>query len=80
MTVTLPSQPAPTKQVGLGGQRRRSRRASSFIDRPPPPDGRRAGSTRRRVAGARKRGTTVTFGSAKWELVVQACNRRVTAV
>ena len=26
---------------------------------------------RKRVSGPRKRGTTVTFGSAKWELVVQ---------
>ena len=29
------------------------------------------GGGRKRVSGARKRGTTVTFGSAKWELVVQ---------
>ena len=66
------TQPELIKRVGLGGagkEKRRSKRASAFLDHPPK-DGKQRGG-RQRVSGPRKRGTTVTFGSAKWELVVQ---------
>jgi Ca2+-binding EF-hand superfamily protein len=65
------TQPELIKRVGLGGagkEKRRSKRASAFLDHPPR-EKQRGG--RQRVSGPRKRGTTVTFGSAKWELVVQ---------
>ena len=61
--------PEHLKQVGLGGANshrgRRSRRASSLANYPAPKQKRRAGGN------PRKRGTTVTFGHEKWELVVQ---------
>ena len=60
--------PEHLKQVGLGGansHRRRSRRASSLANFPAPKQ------KVRRGGNPRKRGTTVTFGHEKWELVVQ---------
>ena len=53
--------------AGARASRLHSRRCRR-LSLSPQADGKKG---RKRVSGPRKRGTTVTFGSAKWELVVQ---------